>query len=76
MSTPVDPDVPEDDHEFAAWLAEEAGQVLLAVREHDYEGAELKAAGDAAAQALIAKKLGAYRPEDAVLSVSYRSAWV
>jgi 3'(2'), 5'-bisphosphate nucleotidase len=61
--------VPTDDHEFAAWLAEQAGTRLLEVRATSgLEGKELKDAGDAAAQALIAELLGLHRPHDAVLS--------
>ena len=57
------------DHEFAAWLAEQAGARLLEVRETSgREGRELKDAGDAAAQVLMAELLGLHRPHDAVLS--------
>ncbi|MCH1865859.1 3'(2'),5'-bisphosphate nucleotidase CysQ [Nocardioides sp. CFH 31398] len=59
---------PSDDHAFAAWVAELAGQRLLAVRGEGLEGRELKDAGDAAAQALIAELLATHRPDDAVLS--------
>ena len=59
---------PADDHEFAAWLADRAGEVLLEVRERGLEGRELKDAGDAAAQELIAGLLAEHRPDDAVLS--------
>jgi len=60
---------PTDDHEFAAWLAEQAGARLLEVRATSgLEGRELKDAGDAAAQALLAELLGLHRPHDAVLS--------
>jgi len=60
---------PTDDHEFAAWLAEQAGARLLEVRATSgLEGRELKDAGDAAAQALMAELLGLHRPHDAVLS--------
>lgn len=57
-----------DDHRFAAWLAAEAGRRLLEVRTEGLEGRELKDAGDAAAQELIAAALATYRPADAVLS--------
>lgn len=57
-----------DDHEFAAWLADRAGEVLLEVRQQGLEGRELKDAGDAAAQELIARLLDEHRPGDAVLS--------
>jgi 3'(2'), 5'-bisphosphate nucleotidase len=60
---------PTDDHEFAAWLAEQAGARLLEVRKTSgLAGRELKDAGDAAAQALMAELLGVHRPHDAVLS--------
>jgi 3'(2'), 5'-bisphosphate nucleotidase len=57
-----------DDHVFATWLATVAGERLLEVRGQGLEGRELKDAGDAAAQALIAELLAAHRPDDAVLS--------
>ncbi|GAB7002815.1 3'(2'),5'-bisphosphate nucleotidase CysQ [Nocardioides sp. AN3] len=57
------------DHELAVRLAEQAGARLLEVRAGSgLEGRELKDAGDAAAQALLADLLAAYRPHDAVLS--------
>lgn len=59
---------PTDDHAFAAWLADRAGEVLLQVREQGLEGRALKDAGDAAAQELIAALLTEHRPADAVLS--------
>lgn len=57
-----------DDHVFAAWLATVAGERLLQVRGEGLEGRELKDAGDAAAQEVIAEILATYRPGDAVLS--------
>ena len=57
-----------DDHVFATWLATVAGERLLEVRGQGLEGRELKDAGDAAAQALIADLLATHRPDDAVLS--------
>lgn len=57
-----------DDHAFAVWAAEEAGKVLLRVREEGLEGKALKDAGDAAAQEVLAAVLAEYRPQDAVLS--------
>ena len=42
-----------DDHAFAVWAAEQAGQVLLEIRATSgLEGRALKDAGDAAAQEL------------------------
>lgn len=57
-----------DDHVFATWLATVAGECLLEVRTEGLEGRELKDAGDAAAEKLIAGLLAEHRPEDAVLS--------
>ncbi len=61
-----------DDHRFAAELAEKTGAALLEVRAKLVSGGithrELKDAGDAAAQAVIASELGTHRPDDAVLS--------
>ena len=43
-------DAPTDDHEFAAWLADRAGDRLLEVRATSgLSGRDLKDAGDAAA---------------------------
>lgn len=58
------------DAELAADLAEEAGRLLLAIREqvgHDFPPA-LGDAGDVHANALLLKRLCAERPGDAVLS--------
>ena len=58
------------DAELAADLAEEAGRLLLAVREqvgHDFPPA-LGDAGDVRANTLLLKRLRAERPGDAVLS--------
>ena len=57
-----------DDHAFAAWAADRAGARLLAVRAEGLEGRELKDAGDAAAQELLAGLLAEHRPGDSVLS--------
>ena len=58
-----------DDHAFAAWAATRAGEVLLQVRaDSGLAGKELKDAGDAAAQELLAHLLAEHRPDDAVLS--------
>jgi 3'(2'), 5'-bisphosphate nucleotidase len=70
-STPT-PDAPTDDHTFAVWAAERAGEALLGVRaaadERGLAGKSLKDAGDAAAQAVLAALLAEHRPDDAVLS--------
>jgi 3'(2'), 5'-bisphosphate nucleotidase len=58
------------DAELAAELAEEAGRLLLTVREqvgHDFPY-ELGDAGDIRANAMLLKRLRAERPGDAVLS--------
>lgn len=63
-----------DDVQLAASLAEGAGRVLCELRAQVDAGtfagdaAELKDAGDAAAQACIAATLAASRPDDAILS--------
>ncbi|MFT4264621.1 MAG: 3'(2'),5'-bisphosphate nucleotidase CysQ [Nocardioides sp.] len=57
------------DHDLAAWLAAQAGERLLNVRATSgLEGKELKDAGDAAAQEVLADLLAAFAPGDAVLS--------
>ena len=61
-------DVVADDHQFATWLAEAAGQRLLEVRAEGLEGKALKDAGDQAAHVLLMDLLATYRPDDAVLS--------
>ena len=57
-----------DDHAFAVWAAEAAGARLLEVRGQGLVGRELKDAGDAAAQELLAALLGEHRAGDHVLS--------
>lgn len=61
-----------EDHQLAADLAYKTGQALLEVRAKLVSGGiahfELKDAGDAAAQAVIAAELAVHRPDDAVLS--------
>jgi 3'(2'), 5'-bisphosphate nucleotidase len=57
-----------DDHALAAWLATEAGNLLLEVRESGPTGKELKDAGDQAAHELLMRLLAEHRPDDAVLS--------
>jgi 3'(2'), 5'-bisphosphate nucleotidase len=58
------------DHEVAARLATEAGQLLLAVREElaDATEAERKAAGDKRSHDYLMEALARERPDDAVLS--------
>ena len=58
------------DHEVAARLATEAGQLLLAVREElaDATAAERKAAGDKRSHDYLMEALARERPDDAVLS--------
>jgi 3'(2'), 5'-bisphosphate nucleotidase len=59
-----------NDHEVAARLATEAGQLLLAVREElaDATAAERKAAGDKRSHDYLMEALTRERPDDAVLS--------
>ncbi len=61
-----------NDHELAAYVAERAGALLLAVRaEAVAEGvdeAELKSRGDSRSNDLILELLAEHRPNDAVLS--------
>ncbi len=66
------PDAAGDDHRFAAWAATVAGELLLKVRGEGKEGKELKDAGDAAAQELLARILAEHRPADSVLSEESR----
>ncbi|WP_370290961.1 3'(2'),5'-bisphosphate nucleotidase CysQ [Nocardioides sp.] len=71
MSAPLPvpaPEVVADDHRLAGWLAEAAGERLLAVRAEGLEGKALKDAGDRAAHELLAALLATHRPDDAVLS--------
>ena len=58
----------DDDHEFAAWAATQAGELLLDVRQQGLEGTELKDAGDMAAHELLMKLIAEQRPDDAILS--------
>lgn len=57
-----------DDHSLAAWLATQAGERLLQVRQEGLEGRELKDAGDQAAHELLMRLIAEHRPDDAVLS--------
>lgn len=66
-----DPGLPPagaDDHEFAAWAATKAGELLTLVRETGLQGRELKDAGDLASHELLMSLLAEHRREDAVLS--------
>ena len=65
---PGTPPPDADDHAFAVWAAEQAGERLLQVRGEGLEGRELKDAGDRAAQELLDRLLTEHRPGDAVLS--------
>jgi 3'(2'), 5'-bisphosphate nucleotidase len=58
----------EDDHQLAAGLAEQAGHLLLELREQISDPAELKAVGDRQANELILAGLASARPDDPVLS--------
>ena len=60
----------DTDHEVAARLATEAGQLLLAVREElaDATAADRKAAGDKQSHDYLMVALARERPDDAVLS--------
>jgi len=57
-----------DDHEFAAWAATVAGDLLLRVRDEGLEGKELKDAGDLASHDLLTGLMAKHRPGDSVLS--------
>lgn len=57
-----------DDHQFAAWAATAAGELLKGVRRSGLEGKELKDAGDLASHDFLMSILAEHRPEDAVLS--------
>ena len=69
--TDFDPGSPPegaDDHEFAAWAATVAGDLLLRVRDEGLEGKELKDAGDLASHDLLTGLMAKHRPGDCVLS--------
>jgi len=69
--TDFDPGSPPegaDDHEFAAWAATVAGDLLLRVRDEGLEGKELKDAGDLASHDLLTGLMAKHRPGDSVLS--------
>ncbi|MFT5203677.1 MAG: 3'(2'), 5'-bisphosphate nucleotidase [Candidatus Aldehydirespiratoraceae bacterium] len=62
----------QDDHQLAADLAEEAGQLLVELRDRlaaeDTPPAVLKAEGDRQAHEFLMERLLAARPDDAILS--------
>lgn len=66
------PVVTLDDHQLAAQLATEAGELLLELRSRltreDAPPAMLKAEGDRQAHELLMQRLAEHRPDDAVLS--------
>jgi 3'(2'), 5'-bisphosphate nucleotidase len=68
MSAPSSAGDLSDDHELAAWTADQAGALLLDVRKQGLEGKALKDAGDMAAHELLMKLLAEHRPDDAILS--------
>ncbi len=63
---------PEDDHQLAARLATETGELLMRVREEllarGTSSWELESAGDSLAHDLLVEELARARPDDAVLS--------
>jgi 3'(2'), 5'-bisphosphate nucleotidase len=59
---------PANDTAFARWLADQAADLLLALRGSVADPAALRAAGDKQAHDLIATSLARWRPGDAVLS--------
>lgn len=61
-------DVELDDHLFAAWLANVAGDVLLEIRAQGAAGKALRDAGDRGSHDCLMRLLARYRPDDAVLS--------
>lgn len=79
-------DKPMTDAELARAIADEAGELLLAIADvSDLEGRVLGDAGDARANALILARLAAARPDDAILSeerecdgarLSSRRVWI
>lgn len=66
-----------NDHELAAHLAEEAGRILLQVRDsRKHHGKELGRAGDAEANSLLVAALRQFRPEDGLLSEEEKDSHV
>ena len=62
------PEVVDDDHVLAAWLATVAGDELTELRGQGLEGKALKDAGDRTSHELLMRLLARYRRDDAVLS--------
>ena len=58
----------QPDHEFAAELARQAGQRLLALRDSDLGPGELRTAGDRSSHEFLTGELARLRPGDCVLS--------
>ncbi len=57
-----------DDHELAARVARDAGQLLLALRESTDDSATLRSEGDARGERAHPRRARAARPEDPILS--------
>jgi len=57
-----------NDHEFAAWAATQAGELLTEVRTRGLVGKELKDAGDLASHEFLMALIAEHRPDDAILS--------
>jgi 3'(2'), 5'-bisphosphate nucleotidase len=75
----------ESDEQLAERIATAAGAILLALRSEGLEGKVLGQAGDAAANAMLCRELGAARPADAILSeeekdsaarLAHRRVWI
>jgi 3'(2'), 5'-bisphosphate nucleotidase len=76
---------PSDDHIFARDLAQQAGQLLLALRRDPPAGTDLGAAGDRASHLLLIDAIRRRHPTDAILSeeaaddvsrLSARRVWI
>lgn len=57
-----------DDHQLAAWLAEQTGQLLIAIRDGRLDGVQLGYVGDQTANAFILSTLAMLRPDDHIIS--------
>jgi 3'(2'), 5'-bisphosphate nucleotidase len=62
------PEVIDDDHALAAWLATVAGDELTKLRGRGLEGKALRDAGDRTSHELLMRLFSRYRGDDAVLS--------